>query len=735
MLVPRLSRLLLPLSLLFTYCFFAEYLPPLRSVHIPYDLHGYHYPLNDYAFQEIARGRFPEWDPTIYCGMPFAGNLQTQSFYPPVWLLYLANLHRAKLTYLSLEIFVFLHVWLTFVLGYVWLHRRGLLPMAAVLGAGVLAYSGYLMLQLQHLGLVATYAWIPLGLWGIDEFVARRNLRSLWKLVTASALAFLAGYPPTWVVFAVCMVSYAVIGRRWNGKVTAGVVASLFVSLLLCMVQLLPAFEAAGMKEKTSHYGPGIVDPMFYLSYLVPNYFNFGLKAPIFANPGFEYLYLGAAGILGLVLAAGRQPKRELLPFLGVIATCLVAVTNPFNLVWTAIRHSSMVSELIRDWYFLAGVTVGIAGIAALGLDSYLRRDRKSRPIWMTVGAVLVGAGWAVAQLLLWLPKGTGVPSGWKSAVFPAVTILLLWPLLWMYRSAAGHLRLLLALAVVLTVAVDYKVFGTSLRMNAMAGDVDRFNRKFGIYPGMHEADYWEIRSHPEYRVIDDLGNTVLDMRHYGVTTPQGGDPLMPKQYRQVFGNVPGGGGHAGGPLPEIDAPNQKDLLRLLAVRYIVSFRDAPRYCRLASDPDFRRLSSTGNYFQVFEFLNAQPPYRWKEAASEGSIRPLVWKPERRELQLTSRKSGTLVFVEEDYPGWSAWVDGKQVPIDRWEGAFQSIQVAAGDHRVVFEFRSLSLRWGALMSAASILCMIVLFFRIRIRANVMHRTERRGKDHEVLTPQ
>lgn len=106
----------------------------MRAVHIPYDLNGYHYPLNDYAFQALKQGRLPEWDPTIYCGMSFAANLQTQTFYPPMWLLYLANLHRAKLNYQTLEIFVFLHVWLTFVLSYIWLTRRGLLPMAAILG-------------------------------------------------------------------------------------------------------------------------------------------------------------------------------------------------------------------------------------------------------------------------------------------------------------------------------------------------------------------------------------------------------------------------------------------------------------------------------------------------------------------------------------------------------------------------------------------------------------------------
>jgi hypothetical protein len=54
---------------LFTWLFFFEYSPPVRWVHIPYDLNGFHYPLADYAFQSQRHGRFPLWDPTIYCAM------------------------------------------------------------------------------------------------------------------------------------------------------------------------------------------------------------------------------------------------------------------------------------------------------------------------------------------------------------------------------------------------------------------------------------------------------------------------------------------------------------------------------------------------------------------------------------------------------------------------------------------------------------------------------------------
>ena len=44
--------------------------------------------------------------------------------------------------------------------------------------------------QMVHLGAISAMTWMPLGLWGIDEAVERRDWRPLWKTALASALGF-----------------------------------------------------------------------------------------------------------------------------------------------------------------------------------------------------------------------------------------------------------------------------------------------------------------------------------------------------------------------------------------------------------------------------------------------------------------------------------------------------------------------------------------------------------------
>src|SRR5208282_3991263 len=113
----RRERLLVALvALLVTYFFFSGYLPPFKQVHLWSDAAGYHYPLQRYAFQSLKEGRVPQWDPSIYCGIPFLGNVQSAFLYPPTWMLYAAVWKLPSIPFKAFEVFTFLHLWLAFLL-------------------------------------------------------------------------------------------------------------------------------------------------------------------------------------------------------------------------------------------------------------------------------------------------------------------------------------------------------------------------------------------------------------------------------------------------------------------------------------------------------------------------------------------------------------------------------------------------------------------------------------------
>ena len=693
-------RLVAALSFLFTCLFFFEYLPPIRWVDIPYDLQGYHYPLADFAVRSLGHAHVPEWDPTMYCGMSFVGNPQTALFYPPMWLVLIPNIGHSRLRYSGLEMLVLAHVWLAFLFCFVWLRHKDFHQLACLLGAAVFAYSGYLLLQLQHLGLVCGYAWLPVGLWAIDGAIASGRWRPLWKLACASALCFLAGYPPTFVVFCVCMLTYAAFGAtRWKAIFWTG--TALAFSLAIAMVQVLPSVEALGQKIVAPAYG-GLSRPDFFLSYLIPNYFDFALRTPIYTNPGGEYLYLGVPAFFGMLwLIFDRSRLRAQLPVLAVGVIAFVFVSNPFGLVWSLISHSNLLAQIVRSWYFLAGITLSAAGLAATGLDSFLRRDSRPAPGWINPLAVGLLTAWSARQLWIWVPGGSKFASGWAGAIDPLVMLGLFSLAIFILRGSNGVRRVWLAGALLAAVGVDYKVFGTSKRVNAVEQNLDRVMAS-RLFPGMADSTYRQIRSHPEYRVaLDTSDPDPADLRHYELTTPQGEDPLAPAQY--LNGVIPPKDRQGATQWSIQLDPTEEELLNLLSVRYFVTTDSQPLFERLKVNGDYHALPPFDNYFKVFEFSQAQPAYRW-----EGQIQNISWKAERRDFQLHSASGGQFVLIEQFLPGWHAALDGQMAQIERWNQAFQSVKVPPGDHRLSFTFRAPGLRLGAVISLFSIVILALI---------------------------
>jgi len=689
-------------SLLFTYLFFFEYLPPVRWVHIPYDLQGFHYPLADYAFQSLRQGRFPLWDPTIYCGMSFVSNVQAALFYPPTWLMFLFNIGRERLSYQSMQDLLIAHVWLGFFLCYLWLRGKRLAELPCVLGAGVFAFSGYMCTQLQHFGLVAAYVWMPLALWGVDQAVERRSWHPLWKVAAASALAFLGGYPPTWTLFAVAVGVYSLAGA-WRVRTALGTIAAVVFSLVLCAIQILPTWETTQLREPEDRFDVGIRDADIILSYALPNYFNFGLNVPLETNPRKDYFYLGVPALIGLPLLIRRRRFRDLAPSLAVLAASLVIAGNPFDIVSNVIRHSSLLPDLIRAWYFLAGVTLAFAPLTAYALDDFLSRKR-SVPSWLAPGSAGLMAVWAGYELLRW--RHQSLSARWGSGLFLLVTLALFGAGMYGLRAAQGRRRIWTAVALVLLVGADYKAFGTSKRFDAGRGEAQRYSA--ASFPGMEPEVYQQLRASPDYRIVADADTGLFpdDFRHVGWTTPQGFDPLLTTQFRKMVETY---GHFQTDRMFEVD-PENYDAMRLFGVRYMITSEHVQSYPKLKDNPHYRLLGSMQTYFRVYEYLEAKPPYSWEGSREGAEVERRESTPESRMFKVRTAAAGKLALHEQFFPGWTAWVDGDPAVAEPWMGAFLAVAVPAGEHTVEFRYHSRLLGLGR---AISLVALIGLVYWIR----------------------
>jgi hypothetical protein len=677
---------ILLLALAFTWIFFFEYMPPVRWVHIPFDLEGYHFPLFDYAFHQVTQFRLPQWDPLTYSGISFIANVQTGLFYPGTWIMFLAKWGRERLSYQALQDLTLVHVAVAFTLCYWWLAKKRLKPLAALLGAGVFAYSGYMCTQLQHFGLIVSYTWMPLGLLGIDEAAEQRSLKPLWKVAVAAALVFLGGYPPNWLIFSWVAGVYALVGPG-RLRTVPGTVGAFVFALMVCAVQVLPSWDATHFRQPEVNYSYGFNDPMHYMALVAANFFNFGLNADVMTNFGKQSFYLGAPGLFGVVAALARKNWKPILPALAVTLMCLFfAVTyEPLSIIQT----NYLLADLVRPYYFFAGMFLGLSELTAHGLDAFLRRDGKPLPRWLIPVSLSAMGLWAGYQIARWWPSTYAF--GWWALVDTGVALALFLLALYLVRSLQGQERMWVAVAMVLFVSIDYKVFNTSKRHNATRGEGPVFsNEWFGV---MNADAYKSIPPHPDYRVmITTFGPAISVARHVGWRTPQGSDPMMTIPYREM-------GKRFGKSVSHRDLlldPLRTDTMGLYGIRFVAIGGDNEE---LSKHPRFRLLGDADKqqYYKVFEYLDAQPIYQF-----EGTLKVDKRDPEHRALKVSSPTGGKLHFAENWYPGWSATIDGKPIEIEKWEGSFQAVQVPAGEHMVEFTYRERLLGLGAGISLVSL---------------------------------
>jgi hypothetical protein len=412
-------------------------------------------------------------------------------------------------------------------------------------------------------------------------------------------------------------------------------------------------------------------------------------------NPGKDYLYLGASAFVGIALFLGRRRYMGASPLIAVLLASFIFLANPYGLAGKVVGGWFFLSQLFNAWYFLPGITAAIAGLAAIGLDWGLRRA--SRPIHAWIILVVTGLAfvWSARLAIAWAGGGRGLSTGWRSGIDALIAAALVGALINVFGGASRRLSTCVSVSLLLLVAVEYKAFGTSKRFNASAG---RSGGNFVLkgLTGMNRL------------ALDLTGPPPAALRHTGLATPQGFDPLLPAHYQAFIERV----GHFRSDREFDLPPENESALQILGVGRFITSEGAPFYSRLLENRHFRLLQPDDSYYKVFEFLHSRPSFGWEEPDIADAVEVSGWRPEWRAFRVRSRAGGAFRLIEQFHPGWSATVDGAPTAIQRCHEAFQCVAVPSGEHRLEFRYREPWLIPGAIISLASVLLAVVLARRV-----------------------
>lgn len=721
-------------------------------LHVVGDLGGYHLPMRMAFADCLARGEQPYWTNRIFCGYYLHGEGQVGMLHPWHQLLY-----RVFPLAAAFEIELLISYPLLLVGMWLWFRRLGLPSAAALFGALVFTYSGFSLLHLNHMNLVAVLAHLPWLLLAIDVALRSTSRTHVWLAGGAVSLLLasqvLLGHPQTVWLSGLLIAGYVLwLYRSWASRLRPAIVGvALVLGFLMGAAQWWPTWDAlAGSQRETATAADrsiGSLHPINLLQGVAP----YALAERVWTddplNAGTHELscYAGAlvpALCAWLLLCRGMTPaRRHLIIAAAVLAGCglLLALGKYSGPVAAALSRVPIVGSFRVPARALMFVYLGGALASAVALAELTQRaaagTRVAWPRLAWLAAVPVASALALVALALIPPPQ--ISASHSSAWSAPDAALSLHSSLWWTGGAAG---VVLSAAAVALVAAAARGFGWALLLVPVLAAIDLgiYGESYnsGVQPPLTLAEIAATSpacpNDPLWRVVTSQPRSNLPALRGGRTAfgyagliPERrllDNPLLVSDHADLVRRLVAGQWYLNG-RQLIELPAAIPRVRLLSRWRVSSDRDRKAANNLATD-----LIADDPALVVL--LDAPPPGasdgggdgdgqqgRLAAPGFAGRVAIVLDQPGNLVLEVNSSVPQLLVLSESWHAGWRAEIasldaggaaasqpsaaGSAPLSIARAYGDFMACEVPAGKHRVALRFAPDSLRRGAMLSLAA----------------------------------
>ena len=734
----------------------------------------------------MNRGIFPLWNPFVFSGMPSFGSLQfAPGVYPVLWL---RPLYKALLLGSTASNVLF-HHFLGGLFMYLLLRDLKLDFSLSLFGAVIFFFSPQEIIlgPVAHGGKLFTIAYLPLVFLLTRRFLRRPDLLSTGLLTIVIAVQLLALHMQIayygLMMIGLYFLADAVQHRkerkagehlvRLGGLAAAGVLALAISAYLLWPVYEYSHFSIRGGGAVGGGVSYGYATnwsfhPLEALTLLVPSWFGFGGSTTYWGYMPFtdHPYYMGLVPLMLAVVALVLRRRERLVQVVVLIGalSLLVSFGKWFPLLYRPLFHILPFFAKFRiPAMILILLLLATAVLAALGLQALLRLEGEARDRWskrLLYTTIALGV-----ILLIVLAGKAAFGPGYVAAAAAKIgrsaarqAYDLFWADLLRVMGVAALAALVLHLAlrdrlpagagvavVCLLVAADLWV------VNARLVETVGRAQPVQLIASNPHTEFLKAQE-GTFRIFNPAGGGGLPVpRNYwmahGLEDVEGYSPAKLRSYQQLR-ESPGDGRP-----PALGTPT---VLAMLNARYVL-------YGGSLSEDMFTRLFTHGDV-HIYQYAGALGP-AWlvgeavRARGDQEVLNGLVQGFDASRLVLTTEQIGPLdaeaaaaghvtllqrdihnlryrveaegpvllVLSEVYYPaGWSATVDGVEVPIHRVNHVLRAVKVdpvssGGGSHMVELSFRphsvysSRKVSWGALLVAV---CMMGAGGWLRRRAAI-----------------
>ncbi|MHB9033603.1 MAG: YfhO family protein [Anaerolineae bacterium] len=387
----------------------------------------------------LKGGTLPWWEPKLGIGYPLLAEGETGALYPFTLLIALILPPSISLTFTLL-----FHLVLASLGLYLWLCKNQVNRIASLAGAVIFTLGGFLASHNGHLSIITVAAWLPWLLYASLGLAYSQQTREilLFSLLLGLlvALQFLAGHAQVSLLILVFSGLYGLylgieIIRRDSGAHSfPWIKVVLWLCALLAGTALAsPQLAASWQLSQLSNRAGGL-DPAYFTSFsfhplLLATYISPYLRGNPYPNGSVELI--GYIGFLPLVFAGiglWRSPKRFKWYLAALAIVGVLMAFGRWNPIYPLLLRIPVFNLFRVPARFLLWTSLGLAGLAALGLETVLNSTRflsQKQRWWMPT--IVTAALLCILVLLFTSPSADSLVTLWRwlPLAFTALTITL----------------------------------------------------------------------------------------------------------------------------------------------------------------------------------------------------------------------------------------------------------------------------------------------------------------------
>jgi hypothetical protein len=722
------------------------------------------YPFKTLAIDMIKKQTLPLWNPYNGSGMPFMAKMFNYVFHPFNILFYIFSYKIAWSYYVILQLPV-----LAFSI-YLYARKIGISVRGSIFSASIMIFSGYTITNSILTVFVYPFATLPLLLYLIEDMLKGKSYVYILGLPLTVAYSIFTGNPQS-VAYVIIFTELYLGFRLWQLhknqilSLKYYVFPNILISLgfMLTAVQLVPMFELfrqANINTSSSVFifRQFLLPIQAFVTLFVPNYFG---------NPA-TYNYWGKAdytesimymGLIPCVFAAFSLLEKVITKIdirrvlhIVVLISVLCTLDSPFTR-WLYTLPIPILSTAVPTRIF-GVLTFALAILAGYGLDSYLLNIRNVKKVFFVIYsgiALVIISSYYLSRI------GSACPSevvtqcwqiGTRNAIFEFLISFAILSVFFLARkSSFGKTKL--SYAVLLLGIIGIGLYNAQKFLP--------FSDRSTVYPSV-PVTYALPEYTKNYRVVGiGKANIPTDFAtQLRFFDPDYYDPLYIRTYGELVSYANHNDKNLGLLRSDVDINHEASVsadiksrrerfFQIDSVGYVLfSKEDIPIAGRESlpvwQDEKFYLIKNnaalTRAYFvptyevitngeKILERLfdssfNPAKTVILEKHPSEiipvyGRIQANAVVTQEKysentvDLTVTSDGNELLVLTDNYYPGWKAFVDGKETSIYRANYTFRAIVVSQGQHKIHFVYNPGSVRVGGIVSIVSGLSVLLLF--------------------------